>query len=177
MRRVPRPGGGVLLPLLGILLVGAGVAAGAYWFSVLGVLLLGASLAYKSGGDPGSPSLFWLGGFLILLAALGAGLLSSRQQPGPMGSPPAVTPGFTIPLEPAGANPLAPTPFPGPNTPESGEIPCTTHVVVAGDTLYAIARLYGDTVAGIAERNNLADPNKIQVGQALTVCRVPAGRG
>lgn len=177
MRRVQRPGGGVLIPLLGILLVGAGVAAGAYWFSVLGLLLLGAALAYKSGGDPGSPTLFWLGGLLILLAAVGALLLSSRQQQGPTGLPPAVTPGFTIPLEPAGATPLAPQPSPGPNTPESGEIPCTTHAVVWGDTVFSLARRYGDTVAEIAGRNGLADPNRIQVGQVLTVCRIPAGRG
>lgn len=44
-----------------------------------------------------------------------------------------------------------------------------THVVQAGDTLYAIAIRYNTTVAAIAALNKIADPNKIKVGQVLQI--------
>ena len=43
------------------------------------------------------------------------------------------------------------------------------HQVVRGDTVSAIARATGSTVAKIAAASRLADPNKIQVGQVLRV--------
>jgi lysozyme len=45
--------------------------------------------------------------------------------------------------------------------------PARTHTVKAGDTLYDIARKYGTTIAALAARNRIIDPNVIQVGQVL----------
>lgn len=42
-----------------------------------------------------------------------------------------------------------------------------THTVQAGDTLYAIAKKYGTTIAALAARNRLSNPDLIQVGQVL----------
>jgi len=44
-----------------------------------------------------------------------------------------------------------------------------THVVQPGDTLTAIARLYGTTVMAIVQRNNLPNQNAIFVGQVLII--------
>ncbi|MFZ5883243.1 MAG: GH25 family lysozyme [Chloroflexota bacterium] len=44
-----------------------------------------------------------------------------------------------------------------------------THIVKAGDTLYAIAIRYNTTVAAIAALNNITNPNKIKVGQVLQI--------
>ncbi|MDW8270456.1 MAG: LysM peptidoglycan-binding domain-containing protein, partial [Anaerolineae bacterium] len=43
------------------------------------------------------------------------------------------------------------------------------HIVVAGDTLSALAQRYGVTVEAIAAANRLADPNRIVVGQRLLI--------
>jgi lysozyme len=51
----------------------------------------------------------------------------------------------------------------------SGSTSPRTHTVKAGDTLYAIAIKYGTTVAAIATENNIADINKISVGQILRI--------
>ncbi|HON41649.1 MAG TPA: LysM peptidoglycan-binding domain-containing protein [Bacillota bacterium] len=50
-----------------------------------------------------------------------------------------------------------------------------THVVVPGDTLYAIARRYGVSIESIVAANAISDPNVLVVGQALAipVTRVP----
>ncbi len=45
----------------------------------------------------------------------------------------------------------------------------TTYVVVAGDTLGAIAARFGTTVAALAALNHIADPNLIYAGQVLTI--------
>ena len=45
----------------------------------------------------------------------------------------------------------------------------TFHTVVWGDTLSALAVRYKTTVAQIQRWNNIADPNKIYVGQKLRV--------
>ncbi len=44
-----------------------------------------------------------------------------------------------------------------------------TYTVVRGDTLSSIARRYGTTFTAIAQANNLSDPNRIFVGQVLTI--------
>lgn len=44
-----------------------------------------------------------------------------------------------------------------------------TYEVASGDTLYSIAIRYGTTVASLAEKNGLADVNRIFVGQLLTI--------
>lgn len=43
------------------------------------------------------------------------------------------------------------------------------HTVQAGETLGAIARIYGVTVLQIVQANNLADPNRLSVGQQLII--------
>lgn len=48
----------------------------------------------------------------------------------------------------------------------SGE---TIHVVQAGETLQIIARQYNTTITAIAQANNLANPNRLSVGQELVI--------
>ena len=91
------------------------------------------------------------------------------------------------------ADELMPAPAPQPTKPghrESGYAPATapgsgptgtmvrpagapaTYTVQKGDSLYSIARkLYGDQkrFKDLAQANNISDPNKITVGQVLTV--------
>ncbi len=43
------------------------------------------------------------------------------------------------------------------------------HVVVAGDTLFALAQRYGVSVEAIAAANRLTDPNRIVIGQRLII--------
>jgi len=50
----------------------------------------------------------------------------------------------------------------------------TTHTVQAGETLGLLAQQYGVTVEALVSRNDIQDPNLIEVGQVLTV-NVPAG--
>ncbi len=58
------------------------------------------------------------------------------------------------------------TPAPKPSAPTSSG---TTYTVKAGDTLSAIAAKYHTTVAAIAQKNGISNPNKISVGQRLTI--------
>lgn len=53
-------------------------------------------------------------------------------------------------------------------SPPPGE-PTTTYTVKAGDTLAKIARDHSTTIAWLAARNGIADPNRIAVGQTLIV--------
>jgi N-acetylmuramoyl-L-alanine amidase len=48
------------------------------------------------------------------------------------------------------------------------------YVVVSGDTLSAIARAHGTTVAAIVAENDLADPDRIVVGQELRLPSAPS---
>ncbi|NCN25901.1 LysM peptidoglycan-binding domain-containing protein, partial [Candidatus Falkowbacteria bacterium] len=77
------------------------------------------------------------------------------------------TPLIPTPLNP---NYVAPKTQQGAGTPSTGG-----YVVKAGDTLGAIAARYGTTPQAIANANGIADVNKIQVGQNLTIGGVPAG--
>ncbi len=49
-----------------------------------------------------------------------------------------------------------------------------SHTVATGDTLSALARLYGVTVQQIADRNQIDDPNLVFPGQVLAIPGVPA---
>jgi LysM repeat protein len=44
-----------------------------------------------------------------------------------------------------------------------------THTVAAGDVLYDIASRYGTTTQVLIDLNELADPNRIEVGQVLAL--------
>lgn len=70
----------------------------------------------------------------------------------------AITPAEAAPTA-EGATP------PGTGAPTAGR----THVVQAGDTLFAIARQYGTTVEALVEANNLGNSRIIVVGQVLVI--------
>lgn len=59
---------------------------------------------------------------------------------------------------PGGTQPAAPSPAPD-----------ASYTVVAGDTLYAIARTYGTTVDAIVAANSIKNPSLIRIGQVLTI--------
>lgn len=63
-----------------------------------------------------------------------------------------------------------PPPPPPPETPPPSGV--STYTVQRGDTLSAIARRFGTTVAAIAQENGLVNVNLIYVGQVL---RIPGG--
>jgi murein DD-endopeptidase MepM/ murein hydrolase activator NlpD len=48
-----------------------------------------------------------------------------------------------------------------------------SYTVKKGDTLAAIAKRYGTTVTAIAVTSGIADPNKIKVGQVLSIPVAP----
>jgi len=85
-------------------------------------------------------------GLALLLAACG-------------GSKTAPTPTPTTVAAPTSSAPPAPAPTPTPAH--------ATYTVQKGDTLGAIAARNHTSVAEIAQLNNLADPNKLAVGQKL----------
>lgn len=71
--------------------------------------------------------------------------------------PGVLTPDPAVPAPPAPDRDLEP---------RIGEL---VHVVVAGDTLWDLARRYGTTIEHIAERNDLPDPRLIVVDQVLVI--------
>jgi len=58
-------------------------------------------------------------------------------------------------------------------TPATPMTPALTHVVQPGDTLGLIAKQYGLTLETLIALNNVADPDKIEVGQELIVSVPP----
>ncbi len=102
------------------------------------------------------------------------------------GSEPAPTIVVYTPLPPTpvppAPTPIAPTPVsPQPTPPQGAGAPTVpvfqaqaapgeqVYTVRSGDTLYSIARRFGVTVQTIQQRNNLANPNDIKVGQQLII--------
>jgi LysM repeat protein len=95
--------------------------------------------------------------------------------PGPVG---AASP---IPTVPATAAPPLETPSPSADetrAPRRTPTPIPTvevtpepfvHVVARGESLNYISSLYGVTVADIMELNDIANPNRIQVGQEILI--------
>ena len=94
----------------------------------------------------------------LVLAACGPG---SKAPASPTASP-------TVVVAAAATKPAAPTAVPATPTPTG-----TTYTVKDGDTLSGIASSNNSTVAAIVQANNLTDPDKLQVGQKLTI--PPAG--
>lgn len=67
--------------------------------------------------------------------------------------------------EKGGENEPAPAPTPAPFEPEGS----VSYTVQKGDTLWGIARAHGTTVAALAERNEIADPDRIYPGQVIQI--------
>lgn len=83
---------------------------------------------------------------------------------------PTATPTPTV--GPTATPTVAPTPTatPAPTaTPTCGVVFCGEYVVQSGDTLSAIAERFNTTVEELAERNCIADPSRIYVGQILKI--------
>ena len=115
--------------------------------------------------------------FRILVAAFAVGLLlsaaSCRSGGTPATTPTGVAPSATATAA-ASATPT-PVPFQTPS-PTASPIPTaapavTLYTVVAGDTLYSLARRFGTTVEAIMALNNLSDTT-IETGQVL---KIPTG--
>ena len=70
------------------------------------------------------------------------------------------------PLPPPTETPVPPTDTPIPPTATSQPV---INTVEAGETLSQIAQAYGVTLEAIMQANNLADPNRIIVGQKLAI--------
>jgi len=84
---------------------------------------------------------------------------------GPTSTPtPTVTPGS--PTATPTHTPTGPTPTPGSGTPGR-------HVVRAGETLFCIGRAYGVSPWAIASTNRILSPNRLFIGQVLTIPNVP----
>lgn len=79
-------------------------------------------------------------------------------------------PGAATPAPAAPPSPAA-TPAPQPATPSAAPVvPATTSYTVArGDSLSRIASRHGVTLQAIVDANGITDPNRIFVGQVLTV--------
>ena len=90
-----------------------------------------------------------------------------------IGSSAIIFPGqkLTIPGASSGGPATAGTSTGTTKTPKSG----TTHTVVRGDTVYAIAKRYGSTVSAIVTANKLGSNALIRPGQKLTVPAAKAG--
>lgn len=63
----------------------------------------------------------------------------------------------------------APAAKPAPATPKPPANTGTVYTVRAGDTLDRIARNHGTTIAAIQSANGISNPNRISVGQKLTI--------
>jgi LysM repeat protein len=64
-----------------------------------------------------------------------------------------------------------------PTTGGSTSTPGGTHVVQTGQTLGSIASRYGVSATSIAKANGISDPNRIRVGQTLTIPGSSGGGG
>jgi murein DD-endopeptidase MepM/ murein hydrolase activator NlpD len=60
-------------------------------------------------------------------------------------------------------------PAPKPEAVQAHPAAQTVHTVTKGQTLGAIAKKYGTTAAALAAKNGIADPNKIKIGQKITI--------
>ncbi len=63
----------------------------------------------------------------------------------------------------------APVAIPQEGNGGSAPAPTRTYTVQPGETLYSIAIKFGTTVPALAAKNNIANPNLIQVGQVLVL--------
>ena len=89
--------------------------------------------------------------------------VAALQQANGLGAATLIRPGqvLTLPGAEAAASPAAPAPAPAPAA--------ATHTIASGDTLWAIARAHGTSVAALLAANGLADGAIIYPGQTLTI--------
>jgi GH25 family lysozyme M1 (1,4-beta-N-acetylmuramidase) len=108
-------------------------------------------------GDPGRPDVAGLPALVAIHQHSSHGLV-----PGVAGDVDrdAIIPGHTLARTVSEAPGLLSPPPPTP--------PATVHTVRAGDTLSALALLWHTTVAAIAARNGIPNPNRIFVGERIT---------
>jgi peptidoglycan/xylan/chitin deacetylase (PgdA/CDA1 family) len=110
-------------------------------------------------------------GLVLLLSACG----QPSSSESPTGTPSQTTPGAT----PTGEISQSPSASPTPSTAPSESAGMTEYTVVAGDTLYSVARRFGTTVPQLqawnAERypSLVSDPNTLQAGWRLIVAGEP----
>lgn len=90
--------------------------------------------------------------------------VAALQEANDLGTATLIRPGqvLALPGAVAAASPAAPAPAPAPAA-------TTTHTIAAGDTLWAIGRAHGTTVAALLAANGLADGAIIYPGQTLTI--------
>jgi LysM repeat protein len=77
---------------------------------------------------------------------------------------------------PATPSPTAaptPTPTPEPEPEAEAEAEGQTYVVESGDTLSGIAQRFGTTVDAIVEASGLEDPDRLSIGDELTIPPAP----
>lgn len=137
----------------------------------------------------------------VVIISIALLLLTACERPIPRDLTPAVTevaPPDTTVVPPEGTPviPVPTEPYPGPvdtvvatepapaatatpvpaatATPATGEI---VHVVQPGETLYRISRQYGVSVDAIAAANNIANVNRLNVGQRLVIPTGDTGTG
>lgn len=82
--------------------------------------------------------------------------------------PPSTRPA-PVPAPPAPVETPRPQPAPKTETQEPEPPAGIFHVVQSGQTLWRIARAYGITIASLAEANNIPNPERLEVGQALFI--------
>ncbi len=93
------------------------------------------------------------------------------------GDNPVIQPGDVLNLPicggpDTGVTAATPTDIPPIVAPSGNDGPVTqseTYTVQPGDTLFIIAQRFGTTVAALTESNELANPNRLSVGQVLTI--------
>jgi len=108
-----------------------------------------------------------LWGIAVQYGTTVAALVEANQIPDPslirIGQALAIPQLASPPPPPQAAAPAPPAPVPPPE-----------HTVHAGETLWAISRLYGTTVEALVDANLLANPSFIRTGQRLVIPGAPA---
>jgi LysM repeat protein len=120
---------------------------------------------------------------MLLVVALATLGLSNLRSQGPVTALATPTPATTQPT--TTASPAAPTataaatvapsptatiaPTPAPTIAATPAASHQTYTVASGDTLFAIARKFGTTVAAIQELNGITDPGRLKIGQVLKI--------